>query len=250
MYKKLFKDFKYLFTYNLSTLIIFELFHKGIAVLAIVPFINLLINLAIKKEGLAYLFSQNLIKLITNPISIILILTAVILLVFYIFFEITAVVICIEEGRKDNKINFFKLILLSFKKALLVLNPKNILLFIMILIIIPLTNLNFTSGLLMKLKIPEYVLHYINSNKLLNIIYISVFLLIYILMNRWIFSIYQVILETTSFNLAIRKSLKATKKKLIKIILYSIILFVTTYLVGITVYYIGIVFIALFSKYI
>lgn len=250
MNKKIFRNFIWLMKYNLSTLFVFELFHKGLALILIWPIIQLFINLSIKRSGYVYLVTENLIKILTNPSSIILMLISIIILGFYMFFEITAVIICIDEARKGNKIKVSKLIVASFKRSLVILNPKNILLFIFVLLIIPLTNLNLTSGLVGSIKVPEYILDYIYSNTILNIIYTIIFLLLYILVSRWIFSIYEITLNTKSFNRAVKESLKFTKGKLIKIILYSISLFTIMYLVGFLINIIGIFLIAVWTKYV
>ncbi|MGJ0701017.1 glycerophosphoryl diester phosphodiesterase membrane domain-containing protein, partial [Clostridium perfringens] len=250
MNKKIFRNFIWLMKYNLSTLFVFELFHKGLALLLIWPIIQLFINLSIKRSGYVYLVTENLIKILTNPSSIILMLISIIILGFYMFFEITAVIICIDEARKGNKIKVSKLIVAAFKRSLVILNPKNILLFIFVLLIIPLTNLNLTSGLVGSIKVPEYILDYIYSNTILNIIYTIILLLLYILVSRWIFSIYEITLNTKSFNRAVKESLKFTKGKLIKIILYSISLFTIMYLVGFLINIIGIFLIAVWTKYV
>ena len=67
MNKKIFRNFIWLMKYNLSTLFVFELFHKGLALILIWPIIQLFINLSIKRSGYVYLVTENLIKILTNP---------------------------------------------------------------------------------------------------------------------------------------------------------------------------------------
>ena len=132
MNKRILKNFIGLTKYNISTLIIFELFHKGIALLLIWPLIRFFINTSITKSGYLYLVTENIVKILTNPMSIIFMIISLIILGFYMFFEITAVIICIDEARKSHKIGVVDLIITAFKRSLLILNPKNILLFIFV----------------------------------------------------------------------------------------------------------------------
>lgn len=250
MNKRIFKNFIGLTKYNISTLIVFELFHKGIALLLIWPLIRFFVNMSITKSGYLYLVTENIVKILTNPMSIIFMIISLIILGFYMFFEITAVIICIDEARKSHKIGVVDLIVTAFKRSLLILNPKNILLFIFVLLIIPITNLGLTSGLVGDLKIPEYILDYIYSNTVLNIIYTILLLFLYILVSRWIFSVYEITLNTKSFSEAIKESLKFTKGKVIKIIIYSVVLFLLLSLVGLLIHGVGIFLIALWTKYI
>ena len=157
--------------YNFSTLILFELFHKGLT-FAVTSAIKYMFNIAMESSNIKYLSTDNIIKLLTNPISIILILITLVLVSFYVFFEFASIIIYFDKSMKYERVGLFELIKMSFIKLLVIFNPKNILLMVFILLIIPLTNLVLTSSFIGRLKVPEYIQDYINSSYELTIIYI------------------------------------------------------------------------------
>ncbi|WP_286184097.1 glycerophosphoryl diester phosphodiesterase membrane domain-containing protein [Clostridium sp. CCUG 7971] len=213
MYKKILNKFILLMRYNFSTLILFELFHKGLALIIVLPFIRYIVNSSLKNSGMIYLSTDNIVKILTNPISIILMFLSIVVLAFYMFFEFTSVVICFEKSSKLDNIGLFELIKISIQKSIKIFYPKNILLIVFVLLIIPLTNLTLTSGFIGSIKIPEYILDYIVSNEILSIIYIISMLILYVLVIRWIFSIHEITLKTDSFKEAREKVIILQKEK-------------------------------------
>lgn len=171
MENKISKNFIHMIKYNFSTLILFELFHKGLT-FAVTPAITYMFNIAMESSNIKYLSTDNIIKLLTNPISIILILITLVLVSFYVFFEFASIIIYFDKSMKYERVGLFELIKMSFIKLLVIFNPKNILLMVFILLIIPLTNLVLTSSFIGRLKVPEYIQDYINSSYELTIIYI------------------------------------------------------------------------------
>ncbi|MCC0633157.1 glycerophosphodiester phosphodiesterase [Clostridioides sp. ZZV15-6388] len=248
MKKRILNNFIKLVKYNWSTLILFELFHKGLALLIILPSIKFVLSSSMKSANIVYLSTDNIGEILTNPLSIILAILSIIILAFYMFFEFTSVIICFDKSRISEKITLFKLIKLSLKKSINILNPKNILLFVFVLLIVPLTNIALTSGFIGKIKLPEYILDYISSNIVLNIIYIVLILILYISVIRWIFSIHEVTLNTNSFKEARNKSASLTKGKAIKLILYSLGLSLIVTVIGYIIYHVIIILIGIWTK--
>ena len=140
MKKGILGNFILLLRYNLGTLILFELFHKGIALILVVPIIKYILESAMHNSGIIYLSTDNIFKILSNPISIVLLIMLLLTLGFYVFFEFTATIICFDKSIRYEKIGIFKLIRLGLQKSLKILNIKNYLLMIFILLIIPLTT--------------------------------------------------------------------------------------------------------------
>ncbi|HHP4602197.1 glycerophosphoryl diester phosphodiesterase membrane domain-containing protein, partial [Clostridioides difficile] len=166
--KNILSKLVFIIKYNFSTLILFELFHKGLALFFIWPSIRYIFDILIKSLHIVYLNMDNFIKVLTNPMSIVLIILSVIILAFYAFFEFTSVIICFNKSIKYEKIGLFELFKISFKNSIKLLYPKNILLFIFVILIIPLVNTVLISGFIGKIQIPEYILDYIKSDIILN----------------------------------------------------------------------------------
>ncbi|HBN6114166.1 TPA: glycerophosphoryl diester phosphodiesterase membrane domain-containing protein, partial [Clostridioides difficile] len=156
------------------------------------------------------------------------------------FFEFTSVIICFNRSIKCEKIGLFELIKMSFKKSINLLYPKNILLFIFVLLIIPLVNTVLISGFIGKIQIPDYILDYIKSNNILNIVYMISLFIIYILVIRWIFSVHEITLNTENFKIARKESVNLIKGRIIRTVIYSLILSLVMAIIGYVIYHIGI----------
>ncbi|HGM3251499.1 TPA: glycerophosphoryl diester phosphodiesterase membrane domain-containing protein, partial [Clostridioides difficile] len=202
-----------------------------------------------KSLNIFYLNMDNIIKILSNPISIVLIILSVIILAFYAFFEFTSVIICFNRSIKCEKIGLFELIKMSFKKSINLLYPKNILLFIFVLLIIPLVNTVLISGFIGKIQIPDYILDYIKSNNILNIVYMISLFIIYILVIRWIFSVHEITLNTENFKIARKESVNLIKGRIIRTVIYSLILSLVMAIIGYVIYHIGIISIGIWTKY-
>ncbi|MFR1934422.1 MAG: glycerophosphoryl diester phosphodiesterase membrane domain-containing protein, partial [Clostridioides difficile] len=247
--KNILSKLVFIIKYNFSTLILFELFHKGLALFFIWPSIRYIFDILIKSLHIVYLNMDNFIKVLTNPMSIVLIILSVIILAFYAFFEFTSVIICFNKSIKYEKIGLFELFKISFENSIKLLYPKNILLFIFVILIIPLVNTVLISGFIGKIQIPEYILDYIKSDIILNIIYMIFLLIIYISVIRWIFSIHEITLNTENFKRARKESVNLIKGKIIRTIIYSLILSLVVAIIGYAIYHSGIIFIGIWTKY-
>lgn len=248
MNKKILDTFVKLIKYNWSTLITFELLHKGLALIIILPSIKFVLSSSMKSANIVYLSTDNIGEILTNPISILLAILSIAILTFYMFFEFTSVIICFEKSRISEKITLYKLVEMSLKKSIKILYPKNLLLFIFVLLIVPLTNIALTSGFIGKIKLPEYILEYINSNIVLNIIYMFLILILYISVIRWIFSIHEITLNTDSFKEARDKSISLTKGKAIRLILYSLGISLIVSIIGYIIYHSIVILIGIWTK--
>lgn len=161
MNKRVLNNLYIIIKYNWMTLILFELLHKGVILIAIVPFISYMLNSSMKSANIVYLSTDNITKILTNPISIILILIMILGLAFYVFFELTSIIICFDKSIKFSKIGLLELIKESLKRSTRIIYAKNIVLIAFVIFILPLTNLVLTSGFIGKIKMPEYIVEYI-----------------------------------------------------------------------------------------
>ncbi|WP_236874098.1 glycerophosphoryl diester phosphodiesterase membrane domain-containing protein, partial [Clostridioides difficile] len=90
---------------------------------------------------------------------------------------------------------------------------------------------------------------YIKSDIILNIIYMIFLLIIYILVIRWIFSIHEITLNTENFKRARKESVNLIKGKIIRTIIYSLILSLVVAIIGYVIYHSGVIFIGTWTKY-
>ncbi|MEG2017122.1 MAG: glycerophosphodiester phosphodiesterase [Clostridium sp.] len=237
MGRKIYKNFKLFTKFNLDTLILFELFHKGIFVVLILPIIKFLFEKAMQSVGIVYLSTDNVFKFLSNPIAIILLIVLLLTLIFYMFFEFAAVIICFDKSIELKKISILPLVKEGLRKSKIILYPRNLILMVFVLLIIPLTNLTLTSGVIGEIRLPDYILDFIKSDNILNLIYILVMFILYTVVIRWIFVIHEMIINEFDFKEARNASKVIVKGNEIKILFYTIGTFLIWSLLCVVFYY-------------
>lgn len=187
------------------------------------PLLEELLKVAMQRAGLKYLSNQNVLLILQSPMAILILVVLVILLAFYIYIEITAIIIYCDQGMKGEKISVTNLFVQAIKKASYILKPQNGLLILFIIVIIPLTGFLLTTEFLSSFQIPEFILDFIYKSPILNFAYMSLLILLELVVIRWIFSIYEVTLRNKSFKEARKISSTMIKGKIIKTTIYFII---------------------------
>ncbi len=195
-----------LITYNFKTLLLFELLYKLILTVVFTPLSVFIFNLTMKLTGYTYLTLENIKDFLINPITIVILTILLLLIGIITLFDISTMIVIFDESYHEYHINLKDALKISILKTLKVLRPKNILLFVFILFIIPFLNIGITSSVISSIKIPEFIMDYIESNIFLFIIYFIVYIFFVLLSFRWIFVFNYMILEGKSF----RESRKAS----------------------------------------
>ena len=242
------KNISNMIGYNLKTLIKFEIIYKAILSIILIPFAISGFSLAMKLTGYTYLTLENIVSFLLNPITLFMLILIIIYLTIVTIFDITTIIVLFDISSKKEKIGVLDLLKLSINKCKKVFNFKNISVAFLVLFLIPFLNIGISSNVITSIKLPEFIMDYINSNYTLSIIYVLVYLLLLSIMSKWLYSLHYMILEDKSFKEA-RKSSKDLIKKsrlvdLLKIFLVQII----TSVIYTLVVMLGIVIIMLISK--
>lgn len=234
--------------YNLKTLIKFEIIYKALLSIILIPFAISGFSLAMKLTGYTYLTLENIVSFLLNPITLFMLILIIIYLTVVTIFDITTIIVLFDISSKKEKIGVLDLLKLSINKCKKVFNFKNISVAFLVLFLMPFLNIGISSNVITSIKLPEFIMDYINSNYTLSIIYVLVYLLLLSIMSKWLYSLHYMILEDKNFKEA-RKSSKDLIKKsrlvdLLKIFLVQII----TSVIYTLVVMLGIVIIMLISK--
>ena len=83
----------------------------------------------------------------------------------------------------------------------------------MILFLIPFLNIGVVSGFISSIKIPEFIMDYINGNILFMSIFWVVFIFLGLLLLRWLYAIHYYVLENCDFKEARLRSINLGKKR-------------------------------------
>lgn len=198
-------------TYNFKTLLVFEFLYKLIIGLIFIPSIIGIFNLTMKITGYNYLTIENILNFILNPITIIFLLFIIIFLTMATIFDISTLIIIFDSSYKNKKISVMDSIRISLNKCKNIFKLKNITVAILVLFIIPFLNIGVTSNVITSIKIPEFIMDFINANKTLSIIFSLFYLFLLSILSKWLYSLHYMVIEGKSF-----KSARKSSKNLIK----------------------------------
>ena len=203
-------------TYNFKTILYFEIIFKILTLFIFIPLATGGFNLIMKVTGYSYLTIENILSFFKTPLAIILLLIIILYLTLVTMFDITTLIVIFDQSYKKIKIPLKDAVRISIKKSLTIFNPKNILLPVFLLFIIPFLNISLGTSVISSIKIPEFILDYITSNFLLISLLIILYAILIILLINWIYSIHYIVLEKNSFRKARKSSLELIKNKRIK----------------------------------
>ena len=234
-----------LITYNFKTLLVFELLYKLIVSVILTPFSVFLFNSTMKITGYTYLTLENLPEFLLNPLTILLLLLIGIFLYLITIFDITTMIVIFDESYHKYHINLVDSIKISLHKMKKVIRPRNILLILVVLILIPFLNIGISTGVISSIKIPEFIMDYIDSNLVLVGIYSAVYLFLVLLVFRWIFVFNYMVLEEKTFKQARKASINLVYSKktkcMLRIFSYQLLTYLF-YIIAIIIAVLGIYF--------
>jgi|LGVF01.2.fsa_nt_gb glycerophosphoryl diester phosphodiesterase len=197
---------------NFITLLIFESIYTFIGTVLIFPFSLFVIKHTINFIGYPYLNGNNFIEIIKSPLFIVLILILIIIFAAYILFELTTLIFLFNESYFNRKVQVLPLCKKSLNSAITIIKPQNILLIIFVLVIIPFTNLSFSSSFISEIPIPEFIMSHITSTPYLAIIYGSLNIILGLIVILWIFCLHYFTLNHFNFLKATNKSFHLLKE--------------------------------------
>lgn len=184
---------------NWLTLLYFEIFYKIIG-------ITLLTNLS---DG------NNLMSA-----------AAVFLFFYYVYFEITAIIVYCEAGWRNERLSVRMLFKDTFLHTLRLFHVKNLPVLLVLFPIIGLSAFPLTSGLLNKFRVPEFILDFLKASPILFIIFVLGMLILNVLLLLYLFRFPGVVLHRAFFWERASHSyiLRGRKKETVGYLLLSLLL--------------------------
>lgn len=188
-------------------MLVFELLYKFATVAVFRPILSGLMHLALKIQGIPYLSDETMSAFLRAPSSWVLLIVIVLAVAFFTLFDICCIIICIHASYRKQRIP----LLVLMKKGLaasgrVIYQRRNILMIFYLLIIIPMTHAFLMSGYVTEFALPEFIMEYIFSHKLLAAVYVAFWIYIGLRSFHWIYSLHYFCLEGCNFKQARRKS--------------------------------------------
>lgn len=214
-----------LIKFNFSTLAKFEIIFKLLVFLVFSPIVMCAFKLSMKLTGFNYLTIENMASYILNPITLILLLASIIFLTIVTLFDISTMIIIYDASYNEKKITLKETLKISFSKFKNMVKFKNIPVAFMLLFLIPMLDIGVRVNTIWKITLPEFILDFITSNTTLYAIAIILYILLVVLLLRWIYSIHYMVLESKTFGEARKCSSKLAKgnkfKDLLRIVFFE-----------------------------
>lgn len=197
---------------NWSTLLCFEMLYRGIGFILFFPFIRYLISLLPGLSGEAYLGQGNFTSLFHHPSAILLLLAILLMAGLYIYFEISALFIYCEYGWQQKHLTVWALWRTAAVKSAGLLSPKRLPVFILLPVMM-LSVFSIFSGYLKNIRIPEFIMEFIENSSWLFILFIGVILLFHLILFLYIYGLPCLLFEGKNFRASWRESLLLLKGK-------------------------------------
>ncbi len=235
-------------TYNIKSLIIFEICFKLLSLMIFTPLFIGGFNLIMKLTGFSYLTIENITKFLLNPITLIMLIILFLLMTLYTMFDITTIITILDNSYHKRKVKVMDAVLVSLNKCKNVFKLKNIPLAFLVLFLIPFLNIGLSSNLVTTIKIPEFIMDFIVKNQTLLIIFSVLIIILTIILLRWIYALHYYVLEELSFKEARSKSIELSKKNHLKDLLALIVIQISLTIIYLIFIILGILIIVLFNK--
>ena len=234
--------------YNFKELVTFQTVFKVTSFLIFAPLFLNFFNIIMKITGYEYLTFENLFNFVTNPLVILMLVLLILFMMVYTFFDLSTIIIILDASYQKKKIDIKEVLTISVRKSVEVFKFKNIVLAFMILFLIPFLNIGIVSGFVSSIKIPEFIMDYINNNLLFMGIFWIVFGLLTILLLRWLYAVFYYVLENCDFKEARKRSINLSKHSRFRDLVKLVAIQGIVYALYIIFLLIGIALIYLFYK--
>ncbi|WP_164509347.1 glycerophosphoryl diester phosphodiesterase membrane domain-containing protein [Companilactobacillus jidongensis] len=194
----------------------------------IVPLLNVLTNGVLYFGGIKYVSYTNFISIVTKRPLVFLGLVAILLLILLLVFSQFAFVLISFQAIKSKANLRWRDYLKTIFREIASLPFKAFGFFLLyFLIITPFASIGFSSNLLSKVKVPEFILEWLFQEHLIwGITLIIVYAVIFYVGIRWLFVLPLMIFDNRTVKNAIRQSWRMTRNKVVYYLLTFINLFI------------------------
>lgn len=211
MIKKPLKQVLGLLKFNISTMVKFELIYKLLSTVVFIPLAVLILDFSMKITGYSYLTIENIGSYLSNGKNIIIFVVLILLLTFFSMIDISAVVYIIHSSNREQHVNLRQVINFAYENSKRVFKRKNSFIALFVLLILPILNMGMTSGLITYIAVPEFIMDFINANKVLSIAWMLLMVGIAVFTVRRLYCFHYFTLEGCTFAEAKKRSCKLHK---------------------------------------
>lgn len=205
---------------NWPSILFFEITYKIAGYLLFLNLWDLLKASALRAAGVSVIGQRNIGLVFRSPFCVLLILCFFLFLVYYVYLEITALVLYCEEGWQGRFISIWPLWKQAFLRSLALFQPRNLPAILALVPVIGLSALPLTNGFAGKIQIPEFVFDYLKGAPSLFAAFLAVMAALNLLLFFCLFSFPAVILGGKRYCGALGESWRLLKGRKLKTALF------------------------------
>lgn len=177
----------------------FEVTFKLLTFLVAIPLFSGSVRLVMKMTGYEYLTIENIASFAIHPLTIVSFLALLLLMTVYTMFDISTVIILLDQSNQNRKVRLFDVIRISACKCRRLFRLRSLSLAFLVLFLIPFLNLGLASGVVSTIQVPGFIQDFIAQNRILLVLCTTAVILLVALLLRWLYSLHYLILEDMSF---------------------------------------------------
>ncbi len=193
------------------TILFFEITYKIAGYFLFLNLWDLIRTAALRRLDFPVIGQQNIGLMFRDPLCLLLILCIFLLLGYYLYLEITALVLYCEEGWRGRSISIWALWKRAFLRSLTLFHPRNLPVVFALVPVIGLSALPLANGFVGKIRIPEFILDYIKGAPGLFAAFLAVMTALNVLLFFYLFAFPTVILGEGRYRDALRESARLLK---------------------------------------
>lgn len=204
--------------FNIKPILLFSIFY--FIIMFYIPILLDKLMLLFFKwiHGGIYMGNGNAIDILKMPAMWPGLIFSLIVTAGILMFQVGAVSYAINESKKKNKVKFSQMTIAGFKVFAKIFKPRNWLILLYTVIILPLTGAIKIGCAATKISVPEFIEDFIYANGTLKYIYPLALIALFLVAIRWIFSIVAFSLEDKTFRQSCKESVALNKKRIFKTI--------------------------------
>ncbi|MDO5329378.1 MAG: glycerophosphoryl diester phosphodiesterase membrane domain-containing protein [Coriobacteriia bacterium] len=188
-----------LLLFNARPLIIFELLFNVVTTSIVSPLLFLCFRLAMKISGFNFVNADNFGQFMLNPITLLFVILLILIVATISLVDISAAIFVFECSRQKKKTTLKDTIVFSFKNAVRMFIPKNLLLIFVVLVILPLVSIGVGSNFIGQYSLPSNFKEYLLSNIWIVVLSLLTLAIFVFLSMKWVFAIHYFTLEKKDF---------------------------------------------------
>lgn len=219
---------------NLRSVIGFALSYRLICMAILLPLLSGLFSLSLHLAGYEYLSEDRLFSYLLAPSTILILFFILFALSVMTAFEVFCYIPAYHASFFKQDITLTSMYRHGFSTLKKSFSPQNLPLFLQTLILIPLTNISVLSGYISSYVIPDFILYYISSKKIVFYVICILFFGLLLYSVRYCLIMQCFCLENTDYPKAFQKARQLTKKHffstLTNLLFWNIVLLLVMFL--------------------